>query len=204
MIVTLDFECYPTASNWISVAVICIDKNGNTISSLLEYAKVPKNTTIDPVNIKFWEKNPNALKSNLPTHNHTKKQSELRLCNFFTTLRSECPHFFLVCDNISFDILLLNNILKKHKFPSINIRGNGIYHQPLCVWTLKWQLQNIFGSQKFKDLQSTRSTPLVSQMLTDSANSGVKHTPVSDCYAILASYFLLLEVQKNLKVRSLT
>ncbi len=150
----------------------------------------------------FWKRKPKAFEYNMQRGlGVSEAVAEARVCSYIHELRRKTPHFFLVSDNPSFDVRILDGILIKHGNPPLSDRGFAMYAQVLDTWSYRMSLARIFNTKSPMLFQhphvckllgiahSTQNKPPIEE-----PNATLRHTPLHDCCEILATFFRCLDL----------
>lgn len=182
--VAIDLEAYPNNSTWQSFAAVAIKVPEYVV--VMECEIYCDRSTVDAVNDDnqdFWARHPQAFEHNMQRGvGINPEDAERDIVAFVKRLKRRFPHFYLVLDCPAFDVRLVDNILEKHGESTLSHRGNGVYHQAICTWTMTLTIAQMLRmpARELKDIMRRNET-----------DTGVIHTPLADANRILQRYFNL-------------
>ena len=141
IVVSVDCEAYDEGV-WWSFAFV-VSRSMSPLQRIEFYADRSGKEIESATIAKFWNahekaKNHNIIKSRGLDSN----DQELEICAFVECLKTRHPDFYLVSDNISFDIGMLDNILWKHGHKQISKRNDKMYLQPIDIWCVMLGISN--------------------------------------------------------------
>ena len=116
----VDFETIDTHIWWSAAFLICKYPSGNIVEEHLFFTD-RKNHLIQSAEIAcFWDKNPYPFEHNQYFGNNRDPViEEKKICTFIENLKKRMPYFFLVSDNPTFDIHILDDILTRNGYESL-------------------------------------------------------------------------------------
>lgn len=186
---TVDVEL-TGGSEWAAIGMLVVQYPSGKIIGQFETACDPLDQQMSAPRKKFWERHPEARDhiSSLSS-GKLRQTEERRVFAFVSKWIRLYPSLFLVSDNPSFDVHILQSILRRVR-PTfdITVRKHGQYYQPVCIWSMKIALQMIgaYTPTKHEYIQSDTIVHIV-------------HTPLYDCMCILNRYFDLLKCTQNIR-----
>lgn len=186
----IDFECMQP-HQWQSVGVILYRMDTSGYGTLVRKFHTACNRNVEKMHgatKKFWKRNKLAFAYNINIGAMRDPcVEEKRLCRFIEDVKKDFPRFFLISDNPSYDIGMMNALLLRHGFETMSNRAPGIYLQPICVWTFKRTLACLGMRTSMTDkVEIKKKTDII-----------VAHTPIYDCLCILNEYLCLLETMNG-------
>lgn len=153
----------------------------------------------------FWRENQEAYEKNCKIIEEssevyrTTQNSENAISVFVETLKLTYHRFWMISDNPSFDIRILDNILTRQGKPLVNYRSKNVYLQPICSWSFRQALQLALKTHISRiDVKSkirSVSVPYVagsphSDYVPHLESMG-KHTPLYDAVSTILEYWEL-------------
>jgi hypothetical protein len=170
-------------------------------------ASYPQGTILDTIEVRcsrtgedfehtstFWKQHPKAHKHNT-TNTLDPILAEKHIVSFIEQLNRKYFNFYLVSDNPSNDVRLLDNILIDHDMKGIAFRPNG-YRQSICTWSFRIGIQRSMKlstqtvSTIIRDhVHRHKKTPLYTMM-----SAGERHTPLVDACHILQQHFIMMDI----------
>ncbi len=191
---------------WFSMAFVISRYPSGTIVAMEEMFVDRSGYSIQNQNVRdFWLLHEDAFQHNLHRGiGVSEYAAETHVCNYINELRRKTPHFFLISDNPSFDVRILDSILIKHGHAALSDRGPDLYAQVLDTWSYRLALARVFNTKSPKLFQH----PFVANLLADSQISraveravtvkrkqpSLRHTPQHDCCQILTCFFKCLDI----------
>jgi hypothetical protein len=139
----------------------------------------------------FWNKNYQAYNQNLLLNMCTHRiEAERAIVANINSIRQRWSRFWLICDNPSMDIRILDNILLAHGANPICIRPpNSTYKQVICSWSYRLSAAALLDIPKHQI--RSQSVQMAARFMTECRSPAVAHTPVYDCVLILCNYLYL-------------
>jgi len=211
--VVVDIETIDT-NVWLSMAFVISRYPSGTIVAMEEMFVDRTSHIIQNESIRsFWQLHDDAYQHNLQRGiGVSELVAEHRVCSYINELRRKTPHFFLVSDNPSFDVRILDGILTKHGHPSLSDRGPGLYAQVLDTWSYRLALARVFSTKSPKLFQhpfvhrlfDTQNNPHSTERAIEHAamskrkQTSVRHTPLHDCCQIMTCFFKCLDIASAL------
>src|SRR6185369_12374688 len=160
--VVVDIEAIDT-DIWLSMAFVVALYPDGTIVAMEEFFVDRSDHVIQYEPIKrFWENNSSALAYNMSRGiGVSEVAAETQICRYVNELRRSDPHFFLVSDNPSFDVRILDGILINHGHLALSQRTPDMYAQTLCTWSFQMAFAELFDTKISKLFQH----PVVCRLL---------------------------------------
>mmetsp|Transcript_20776 Transcript_20776/g.29273 ORF Transcript_20776/g.29273 Transcript_20776/m.29273 type:complete len:238 (+) Transcript_20776:300-1013(+) len=210
--VAIDCEKLPFSktTDWDTLSVAAVLMPENTLLGQIQVGNpesretlagvgkcIPPNPTSD-----FWKAYPVAYQFNCDLIREsvrrfsTSKHVEEHICKFVESLRELYPRFWLISDNPSFDIRIIDNILHRHGNASINFRSASVFLQPICSWSFKRALQMAWHRGVGKPDVSqhlSKLRPIDSEEETERLQRGLagRHTPLYDALVTVYEFWEL-------------
>jgi hypothetical protein len=200
IIMCVDVEVFQHQPKWTTIGILISKWPCGSILDTFETGCMRGNNTVSADKIEFWNKHQKAYTYNCKLCKNKKVyEEEERISRFVSLWLKRYPNIYIISDNPSFDVSILQNIyqtnaLRQQKshdkpLPSITVRS-GKYFQPICTWSTKRTIQLMSGIN-FKHITRALYRD-VSQMANDKT-SNILHTPLYDCSKIVSEYFLILD-----------
>ena len=196
IILGVDIEVFQNVPKWSSIGMIVAKWPCGTILDKFETGCMRGSNTLGSDKVAFWGKHTDAYKYNNNLCKSKKVyEEEERISVFLSKWLKQYPNVYIVSDNPSFDIAMLQNIYQGHAIrqkisplPSIMIR-NQVYYQPICTWSMKRSIRLITGMNvKYMKKDTNRDIYKMSHN-----PSGIPHTPLFDTAKILDEYLSILD-----------
>ncbi len=187
IVVSVDCEAYDEGV-WWSFAFV-VSWNVSSFQRIEFYAdrsgKEIKSETI----AKFWNTHERAKTHNIINSSGLDaNDQELEICAFVECLKTRHPDFYLVSDNISFDIGMLDSILWKHGHTQVSKRSDKMYRQPIDIWCVMFGISNATSlSIPHIRLQMKRSYSEIYAAVTKGVMD-CTHTSLFDACEVLALF----------------
>jgi hypothetical protein len=206
VIMCVDIEIFQHQPKWSTIGILIVKWPCGSILDSFETGCARGTNSLSRETKLFWDKYPSAYKYNIELCKNKKVyEEEKNISHFVSTWLKKHPNIYIISDNPTFDISMLQNIYQnnairedqKDPLPSIMIR-NGNYYQPICTWSVKRTLQLMFNVN-FKYIPRALYRE-VSQMANDPLH--ILHTPLYDCSKIVSEYFLMLDYMNYYVIRS--
>lgn len=191
--VSIDFESH-RPGDWVGFGCVIVTyPEGDVLDSLeviCDRSKEPwKAETLG-----FWHKHPTALDYLLKRGSGMDPLvAENQIVEYILYIKSTFPGFYLISDNPSFDVGMLNNILLRHGHSVVADRVNGLYHQTICTWStrLAYTMMSGVGTKHLDDHYAKK---LGNVHRNVHSLIHIRHTPVSDCAYIIYNHFKVLDL----------
>lgn len=143
----VDIECI-AGKEWINVAAVMVDMNNWTVEDYLDVHHYDaREQKMDRSTVKFWAANKDALDHIELQTDGTREAAEKNICEFFNSLEGA---YWIVSDNPSFDVAIVDDIMLKHGHRRTCFRQTGEYHQPLCSWSYTLGLRQLIKVPSYK------------------------------------------------------
>ena len=187
IVVSVDCEAYDEGV-WWSFAFV-VSWNVSTFQRIEFYAdRSGKEITSETI-AKFWNTHERAKNHNITNSSGLDaNDQELEICAFVECLKTRHPDFYLVSDNISFDIGMLDNILWKHGYTQVSKRNDKMYRQPIDIWCVMFGISNTTSlSIPHIRLQMKRSYSEIYAAVTKGVID-CTHTSLFDACEVLALF----------------
>ena len=199
IIVAVDFECLrPNCWSTFAVVVMGVDvrtKQMNllwkfSVGQLEEQIAFERELRTGPTAV-FWRNNHQAYDQNMLLNVCTRRaEAERAIVANINRIRQRWSRFWLICDNPSMDIRILDNILLSHGADPICIRPpNNTYMQVICSWSYRLAASALLRIPKNKI--RSESVRMAADCMDQCRTPPVAHTPVYDCVLILCNYLYL-------------
>ena len=188
--ISIDCEAYDD-DIWWSFAFVMSD--GDSYTQRVEFYADRSGSEIKSRNIKdFWNKHSEAMNHNIENaKGKIPIEQEIAICSFINMLKHKNPNFYLISDNISFDIRMIDNILKKHDHAPMCERHNGIYRQPIDVWCYMLSISHMTGKPIYLLRNNMRMMyPNIYTNIIGSVNKR-PHTSIFDACEVMALYLAM-------------
>jgi hypothetical protein len=193
--VSIDFESF-SAGTWSTFGLLAVSYPEMDIVYHMEVGCVEPQVDVVPVDISsdgtdtgmvdtlttFWNLHAAAREYNKHL-NKLKSLEEAEACIVaaITTVREMYPNFYLVCDNPSFDIKLLDGILQKYKCDPVCLRPpHRRFFQSVCVWSYRLAMVRAGIHVPTNTEISTYAVSFL-KFQRKYIPFGPKHTPLFDC-----------------------
>ncbi len=147
----------------------------------------------------FWKRHPDAQQYNAKLcARHTKPEAEKIITEFVKGVKSSWPNFYLLTDNPSLDVRLLDNILLQNGSTPVSYRtkATGKYRQPVCLWSFGRSLPAYIQKNCLKPFVEAGTERAISQLQL-AGSVGPRHTPLFDAISALVTFRLLFEALEN-------
>ena len=183
----MDFETTNRQDNWYCVCMLVATyPSGKILHSFEKYCTVTKED-FDQETLIFWNQHEEAYKSN-DKHRNAMSQSDVEkeICKFISDIRSKYLGFYVVSDNPTFDICILNQILQRYKYDKIMFREDG-YFQPIDTWSYRLGICNLLQISARRIQKVSRNLYQIQREIENIG--GLHHTPKADCARMLSEHF---------------
>ena len=206
--VTIDFESYNTGV-WWTCAIVAMEYRSGNIKSIAEFACDRSELAMCENTAGFWDKHGDAF---LINHEHGKgrdvEQEEKKICAYIVHLKKTDPSFYLISDSPSHDVMLLDEILRKHGHDPISKRSDTTFHQTVCTWSFRLAVGHLLNVKPRNVIHTFRHFSARRKIESDIRskhvvfedrvyNIGPSHTPLCDCFNILLNHFKILDISNN-------
>ena len=185
--VAVDFESSTQHGTWMAYCImVCNYPQGDVLHVFTDQCCRNWNIDFDNATRSFWCNNSYQYRILVESASPV-DEAEKRLCESVDFLKSKYPDFVLLCDNPSFDVAMMTDILRRHDRPPITERLTG-YRQTVDTWSYKLAIKTLFPSYEAQG--RLRAVARI-------ADSTVKHLPVYDTARIMTSFFESLDFAKG-------
>jgi hypothetical protein len=195
---TIDFESINRRGDWLAYAIMLVNYPTGDILDIRESACYRKIEDYDKNTLAFWQKH-NIAHQQLLINGKDKsaKVEEQLLCDYISNIMQKFPKVYLISDNPQHDLRLIDNMLLKHDFDPISVRGSYLYFQAICSWSFQTGVLTLLNKKK-EHIDSFRAELNIHQTRRVDDYFGPRHTPQSDCARIISSHFKILDIVENL------
>jgi hypothetical protein len=201
--VAIDFETIDINVWWTFGLVISTFPNGNIIQKFQVGCNRLSHVCVDKDIAAFWKRNVQAFDSNkLIGGKNTVEEAELSIVHFIKEIKEKYD-FFLISDNPTFDVKILDDILIRNDEQAICFRKND-YFQAICTWSYRLATMQLMGfkSSELNRIHASLKHP--SRQLDnflhnddDEKSECSRHTPIHDACLITLQYFKLKDMVNN-------
>ena len=201
---SVDFErLHPKSFSWDTFALVLVRISDMHVVSFMQVGNPESDIDIDDIennnDIPFWHDKKEALLFNILLIKTSKKnysslnEVEKKIVWLVRWIKENYKSFWTISDNPSFDIRLLDNILSKHNEPSISIRSDGSFFQPICTWSFKRSLSLVGKKPAKNSLKNICKivNGIKSVNLQLSIGMYLRHTPLFDSVFQLVDFHML-------------
>ena len=177
---TVDVEVFDT--EWVAIGLLIAEYPSGKVLDHLETA-CTREEVCSRTKTCFWNRHHRAkLYIERLGHGQCNPFEEKRITNFVWKWLDAVPTLYLISDNPTFDLNILQDITTRVS-PTRNILiRNGNYFQPVCTWSMKLALQMMYP-EKRTTYKNRVSVP----------HCGIPHTPLYDCLNIMNHHFDVLD-----------
>ena len=197
IILAVDIEVFQNAPKWTTIGIVLSKWPSGEIIDTLETGCMRGYNNVSTDKKLFWETHDAAYRYNINLCKNKRVYAEEdRISMFMKKWLTEYPNLYIISDNPSFDISMLQLIYQNHgsrqkhsPVPSIMIRNN-VYYQPICTWSMKRTIQMTTG-MKMKHINKDRTRDVFKKAHDQ---SGIRHTPLFDAFKITDEYFSMLDL----------
>ena len=191
--VCIDVECFQPLQ-WQSIGVVVVAYPSGCIIDTLEIGV--SGCEVSPLCKDFWDTHTESFAYNLALGTgKTRVNQENELCAFIEHILDVRPHAFILSDNPSLDIAIVDSIFYRQRSRSMLIR-NGRFYPAVDAWSARTTLQYVVGQLITVDTYCTRDITIMwrTGVTTD-------HTPLRDAAKVVSRYFSVLDMLNHIKYK---
>jgi hypothetical protein len=195
--VAIDFEAIDTDKWWTCSVIVSNFPEGQIIEQFTIGVDRSEFKIQDDSIREFWLKHSDAFAVNTKiAGTRSEEVAEKELVKYVLNLKRKYHNFFLISDNPSFDVRLLDNILAIYGEKSMSLRLGGDYFQCIDTWSYRLSTQQLlnFRSHELSRVHGTLQRPVrpVTRFVEESG--GLRHTPTFDAMVLTSQYFKVKDV----------
>ena len=193
--VSIDFETLvPFSTEWWTCAVAVAEyPSGN----IIETTSFAVERSLDSPPNQFWQRHHHAYRFNvmLSKGRTDVSEEEERIATYFDSIRARFTDFTFLTDCPEADTGMLNHILRRRGRPVISDRGEGLFRQTVCTWSMRLGMKRCLGPYKWFALLQSSAAEAASRPVELACIGTLVHVAHTDCLVMLRNYFRLMDIQ---------
>jgi hypothetical protein len=189
--VGIDVECFQPRK-WKSIGIVVVTYPSGRIVDSMEIGT--QHSDVSKTCQEFWDRHPKSFEYNVALgHGTDSDAQECIMCTFLERILTVYPHAFILSDNPSLDIAVVEDIFQRKMNRSMLVRNDRFY-PVVDTWSARMTLQSVIGRMIPQNTTCTRDVTLI----WNNAET-IDHTPRMDAYKVVSRYFSVLDTSASIK-----